>query len=221
MALFLNMLYMFICTPKYSTTSPQKTSKWYELRLMIKSLSHQQNNSDTFLELWWEHKFTLMWNFLHLFVGIFASSCTKTPSSMMFEVFCETTSFFKSHKRFSMRFKSGDWEGHSKTLQDLFLKQDLADLKMCLGSLFCWKVQWSPRHFWTEDIPFLFKMIPIFMGIHDVYYVVKIACSCIRKTFPHYQWPTSMLNCGVGILLVVILACLRPDIPLVHVSKQF
>lgn len=76
---------------------------------------------------WW-----MLTSFLHFSIGIFAhSSCAKASSSL------------KSHQRFSVGFKSDDWEGHSRTFQDLFLNQALTDLAVCLGSLSCWRVLWS------------------------------------------------------------------------------
>jgi len=49
-----------------------------------------------------------------------------------------------SHQRFSMRFNSGDCDGHCRIVKDFFCKQALVEFEVCLGSLSCWKVQRRP-----------------------------------------------------------------------------
>lgn len=137
-------------------------------------------------------------------IGIFAhSSCAKASSSLMFDGLRAATAFFKSHQRFSVGFKSGDREGHSRTFQDLFLNQALIDLAVYLGSLSCWRVQWSPRfNFSTEGITFLLKMARYFWESMMPDTWSRFPVCATEKTSPHHQWLTSMFDDGDGILLV-------------------
>uniref|UniRef100_A0A8C5R7V8 Glycylpeptide N-tetradecanoyltransferase n=1 Tax=Leptobrachium leishanense TaxID=445787 RepID=A0A8C5R7V8_9ANUR len=62
-----------------------------------------------------QHPFTLDTIVLQRSTGIFAhSSWAKASSSVTFLGLRTATAFFKSHQRFSIGFKSGDCDGHSK-----------------------------------------------------------------------------------------------------------
>lgn len=79
----------------------------------------------------------MLTSFLHLSIGIFAhSSPAKASSFVVLDGFHAAAAFFKCHQRFSFGFKSGEWEDHYRTFQDLFLNQALVHLEVCLG-LFC------------------------------------------------------------------------------------
>ncbi len=51
---------------------------------------------------------------------------------------------FSSLHRCSIGFRSGDWLGHSRTLNCFLRSHSLAALAVCLGSLSCWKTQPRP-----------------------------------------------------------------------------
>lgn len=166
----------------------------------------------------------MLTSFLHFSIGIFAHfSCAKASSSLMFDGLHVATAFFKSHQRFSrvLGFKSGDWDGHSRTFQDPFLNQALLDLAVCLGSLSCWRVQWSQGSISQHGHRIPPQNVLVFLSIHDAGYTFKISSSCNRKTSAHHHWPTSMFDRGDVILLVISQAVLMADIPLVRMSKQF
>lgn len=94
----------------------------------------------------YKHFQYVLTSFLHLSIEIFThSSHAKASSLLMCDGLRAATAFFKSHQRFSMGFKSGQ----RRPLQDI----------PGLGSLSCWRIQWSPRfNFPTEGIKFPFKM---------------------------------------------------------------
>ncbi len=51
------------------------------------------------------------------------------------------TRTFNSLQRFSMRLRSGDWLGHSRTLKCFLRNHSFVARAVCLGSLSCWKTQ--------------------------------------------------------------------------------
>jgi len=61
-------------------------------------------------------------------------SWQNTSSSVRLDGFQAWTARFKSSHSFSMIFKSGDWDGHSRTLY-------LYNFERCFGSLSCWNIQ--------------------------------------------------------------------------------
>ena len=74
--------------------------------------------------------------------GIFDhSSLQNISSSVRFDGFRAWTARFRSHHRFSIIFRSGDWDGHSRTLYLFLCMNALVDFERCLGSLSCWSIQ--------------------------------------------------------------------------------
>lgn len=91
----------------------------------------------------------------------------------------------KSHQRFSVVFKCGDWEGHSRTFQYLLINQALVDLEVSLRSFSCWKVQWPLRlHLLTEGVMFLFKMACYMMPVTWSRLLLP-AAECITTSINH------------------------------------
>ncbi len=55
--------------------------------------------------------------------------------------------------------RSGDWDGHGRSLILCLVNHFCVDLATCLGSLSCWKTQWRPIFsFRAEATRFCFKM---------------------------------------------------------------
>lgn len=157
----------------------------------------------------------MLTSFLHFSIRVFDhSSCGKASSAAIIDGFHSATALFKSQQLFSIRSKSGDWEGHSRT----FSHSALVDMEVCLGLLSCWKFQClicqqTALHSslkWPG-----FSVNPYVINDH----MINVASSWLWKQ-PH-QWHTSMLYPGDGIPLVRRLGFSMPNIPPVHISKQF
>ena len=87
------------------------------------------------------------------------SSWAMVSSSAMFLGLCAAAALFRFHHRFSIGFKSGDCDDHSRIFQPFFPNQAFVDLDVCLGSLPCWNVQWCPSFkFYTGWATFLVRM---------------------------------------------------------------
>ncbi len=61
------------------------------------------------------------------------------PCRSPLEQWCFGT--FNSLQRFSMGLRSGDWQGHSRTLKCFLRSHSFVARAVCLGSLSCWKTQ--------------------------------------------------------------------------------
>lgn len=60
------------------------------------------------------------------------SSHGKSSSSVLLEGIRARVALLKSQQRFLVGFKAGDWEGHLRAFQDLYLHQALIDLDVYL-----------------------------------------------------------------------------------------
>ena len=74
------------------------------------------------------------------------SSLQNISSSVRFDGCLAWTARFKSSHRFSIIFKSGDWDGHSRRLYLFHCINALVDLEQLFGSFSCWNTQ-LPRNF--------------------------------------------------------------------------
>ena len=125
------------------------------------------------------------------------------------------TALFNSDHMFSIGFKSGDWDGHCKTLILFSQNHFCVDFEVCLGSLSCWKVHlWPSLSFLAEATRFLAKMS---------WYLVELIMPLILtrapgpwKPAPKHQWST--ISClAVGPWCALILdwfTLLTPNMPI-------
>ncbi len=93
---------------------------------------------------------------------------------------------FSSLHRFSMRLRSGDWLGHSRTLMCFFLSYSFVALAVSFGSLSCWNTQPQP----------IFNALAL--TVH--FDAVQLSCPLSRKK---HNVSTSMFDSGDGVLGVI------------------
>lgn len=112
------------------------------------------------------------------------SSQAMASRSLKFLSLCAAATFFKSHQRFSMAFKSGDSHG-------LLLKTSLGGL---WGSLAYWKVQWQP------SLNYLANATMFSLGFHlalpDTAGFQCLRCTGLKSSsFASSLHKTESLNC--------------------------
>ena len=86
-------------------------------------------------------------------------SLQNISSSVRFDGCRAWTACFKSSHRFSMIFRSGDWDGHSRTLYLFLCMNAWVDFEQCFGSLSCWNIQPRRNFNFMTDSRTLFSRI--------------------------------------------------------------
>ena len=147
---------------------------------------------------------------------IFYYSLQILSSSVRLDGYRWWTAIFRSFQRYSIGVKSGLWLSHSRTFAKLSLSHSCVLLAVCLGSLFCWKVNLRPslrsRAIWTR-----FSLrIPLVCSLNPD----QSSNPCCWKTPPQHDAATTMLHRWDGTGPVMSGAWFPPDMTLRIEAKQ-
>ena len=105
----------------------------------------------------------------HLYLESFShSSLQILSSSVRLDGERHCTAIFKSLQR-SIGFKSGLWQGHSRTFRDWSHSHSCVVLAVCLESLSCWKLNLHPQSEVLSTLETVF---------------IKVLCTLLHSAFP-------------------------------------
>ncbi len=96
-----------------------------------------------------------------------------------------------------MGLRSGDWQGHSRTLMCFFLSHSFVALAVCFGSLSCWNTH--PRPIFNALAGF--NALAVNGPVHRSFDAVQLFCPLSRKTSLKHNVSTFMFDGGDGVLL--------------------
>lgn len=136
----------------------------------------------------------MAWNAAHLINGITAHpSWITAANSFKFLGFFNL--MYLSTSYYNIRFKSGDYDGHFKTLIFFWAKNFFARLLVCFGSLSAWKVSSTLI---SSQMGEKRGEINIHVLIHNTFYAMNRTCSWPHHCTPHHHRITSSFDCRFG-----------------------
>ena len=119
---------------------------------------------------------------------------------------------FRPHV-FDIGFKSGDWDGHCKTLILFSQNHFCVDFEVCLGSLSCWKVHlWPSLSFLAEATRFLAKMSWYLVEFITPLVLTRAPGATGSKAATKHQWSTTIFEGSYEVLFLVCIPLLMPNI---------
>ena len=122
------------------------------------------------------------------------SSLQNISSSVRCDGFRAWTARYKSHHRCSIIFRSGDWDGHSRTFYLFLCMNSIVDFEWCLGSLSGWNIQpLCKLHFVTDSWTLFARICWYWL---ESMRPSTFARTCTGHTAPQQDGTTTIFYCG-------------------------